>query len=62
MAKLFTIELAQKVSYDCMQIFGGFGYTTEYPVGRFWRDIRLHTVGGGASEIMKEILAKEYKF
>jgi citronellyl-CoA dehydrogenase len=62
MAKLFTTELAQKVAYDCMQIFGGFGYTTEYPVGRFWRDIRLHTVGGGAAEIMKEILAKEYKF
>jgi citronellyl-CoA dehydrogenase len=62
MAKLCTTELAQKVAYDCMQIFGGFGYTTEYPIGRFWRDIRLHTVGGGAAEIMKEILAKEYKF
>ncbi len=34
MAKLFTSELSQKVTYDCMQIFGGFGYTTEYPIGR----------------------------
>lgn len=61
MAKLYTSELCQKVAYDCMQIFGGFGYTTEYPIGRFWRDVRLHTIGAGTSEIMKEILAKEYK-
>lgn len=61
MAKLYTSELAQKIAYDAMQIFGGFGYTTEYPIGRFWRDVRLHTIGAGTSEIMKEILAKEYK-
>jgi hypothetical protein len=41
MAKLYTTELSQKVAYDCMQIFGGFAYTTEYPVGRMWRDLRL---------------------
>ncbi len=61
MAKLYTSELCQKVAYDSMQIFGGFGYTVEYPIGRFWRDVRLHTVGAGTSEIMKEILAKDYK-
>ena len=61
MAKLYTSELSQKVMYDCMQIFGGFGYTTEYPIGRAWRDVRLNTVGAGTSEIMKEILAKEEK-
>jgi citronellyl-CoA dehydrogenase len=61
MAKLFTSELSQRVMYDCMQIFGGFGYTTEYPIGRFWRDARLHTIGAGTSEIMKEIIAKEDK-
>ncbi len=59
MAKLFTSELAQRVTYDCMQIFGGFGYTTEYPIGRIWRDLRLYTIGAGPSEIMKEILAKQ---
>jgi len=59
MAKLFTSDLSQKVAYDCMQIFGGFGYTTEYPISRIWRDLRLNTIGAGASEIMKEILAKE---
>jgi citronellyl-CoA dehydrogenase len=61
MAKLYTSELCQKVAYDAMQIFGGFGYTNDYPIGRFWRDVRLHTIGAGTSEIMKEILAKDYK-
>jgi citronellyl-CoA dehydrogenase len=61
MAKLFTTELSQKVAYDCMQIFGGFAYTTEYPIGRMWRDLRLNTIGAGTSEIMKEIIAKEEK-
>jgi citronellyl-CoA dehydrogenase len=58
MAKLFASDLSQRVMYDCMQICGGFGYTTEYPIGRFWRDARLHTIGAGTSEIMKEILVK----
>lgn len=58
MAKLHTSDLSQRVMYDCMQIFGGFGYTTEYPISRLWRDARLHTIGAGASEVMKEILAK----
>ena len=61
MAKLFTSELKQKVVYDCMQIFGGFGYTVEYPISRMWRDARLQTIGAGSSEIMKEILAKQEK-
>ncbi len=59
MAKLFATELAQRLTYDCQQIFGGFGYTTEYPIGRIWRDARLYTIGAGTSEIMKEILIKE---
>jgi len=59
MAKLYASELAQRLSYDCMQIFGGFGYTTEYPISRYWRDLRLYTIGAGTSEIMKEIIAKE---
>jgi citronellyl-CoA dehydrogenase len=61
MAKLYNSELAQRLIYDCMQIFGGFGYTTEYPIGRFWRDVRLYTIGAGTSEVMKEIIAKEDK-
>ena len=61
MAKLFASELCQRVTYDCQQIFGGFGYTTEYPISRLWRDARLHTIGAGTSEIMKEIIAKNAK-
>jgi alkylation response protein AidB-like acyl-CoA dehydrogenase len=61
MAKLYSSELSQKVSYDCMQMMGGFAYTTEYPIGRIWRDLRLNTIGAGTSEIMKEIIAKEEK-
>ncbi len=61
MAKLHSTDLCQKVMYECMQIFGGFGFTTEYPIGRMWRDSRLHTIGAGSSEIMKEILAKQFK-
>lgn len=61
MAKLYSTELSQKVAYDCMQLMGGFAYTTEYPIGRFWRDARLNTIGAGTSEIMKEIIAKEEK-
>jgi citronellyl-CoA dehydrogenase len=59
MAKLYTTELSQDVLYDCMQVYGGLGYLEECPVARQWRDARLKTIGGGSSEIMKEILAKE---
>ena len=58
MAKLFAGDLAQKVAYDCQQLYGGMGYIEETHVARAWRDIRLITIGGGTSEIMKEIISK----
>ncbi|MCB9523909.1 MAG: acyl-CoA dehydrogenase family protein [Myxococcales bacterium] len=58
MAKLFAGDLLQRVLYDCLQMYGGFGYTTEYPISRAWTDARLITIGGGTSEVMKEILVK----
>ncbi len=58
MAKLFAGDLAQRVAYDCQQLHGGYGYMTEYDVARAWTDMRLLTIGGGTSEIMKEIVAK----
>ena len=61
MVKLFTAEMAQRVAYDCVQLHGGYGYMREYPIERFFRDIRLMTIGGGTSEIMKEIIAKQMK-
>jgi citronellyl-CoA dehydrogenase len=58
MAKLFAGDLMQKVVYDCLQFHGGMGYVTETPVARAFRDARLLTIGGGTSEVMKEIIAK----
>ncbi|HLL54972.1 MAG TPA: acyl-CoA dehydrogenase family protein [Myxococcaceae bacterium] len=58
MAKLFAGDLAQKVAYDCQQFYGGMGYIEETGIARAWRDVRLITIGGGTSEIMKEIIAK----
>ena len=58
MAKLVACDLMQRVSYDCQQFHGGYGYMTEYDISRAWTDARLLTIGGGTSEIMKEIIAK----
>ena len=58
MAKLFAGELIQRVVYDCQQFHGGMGYVVETPVARAFRDVRLITIAGGTSEIMKEIIAK----
>ena len=58
MAKLFCGELACRVADRCLQLHGGYGYMDEYPISRRWRDIRLITIGGGTSEIMREILSK----
>ena len=58
MAKLHVADLAQKVMYDCLQFHGGYGYVEEYDICRASRDIRLLTIGGGTSEVMKEIIAK----
>ncbi|WP_338866966.1 acyl-CoA dehydrogenase family protein [Myxococcus stipitatus] len=62
MAKLFAGDLAQRVAYDTQQFFGGMGYIEETPIARAWRDVRLITIGGGTSEVMKEILSKIYGF
>jgi citronellyl-CoA dehydrogenase len=59
MAKLFACDLAQDVAYDCMQLHGGMGYVLESDIARAWRDIRVLTIAGGTSEIMKEIVAKQ---
>ena len=58
MAKLIAGELACKVADRCLQLHGGMGYMAETEISRIWRDARLITIGGGTSEIMKEILSK----
>ncbi len=58
MAKNFACNVSDKVTYDAVQIFGGYGYMRGYPVERFYRDNRILSIGGGTSEIMKEIISK----
>jgi acyl-CoA dehydrogenase len=58
MAKLLATEVANRVAYQAVQLHGGYGYMREFPVERFFRDVRLWTIASGTSEIMKEIIAK----
>ena len=58
MAKLVGGELVNKVVDRCLQFHGGYGYMDEYHISRAFRDVRLLTIGGGTSEVMKEILSK----
>ena len=58
-AKLWGSELQGRVTDRCLQLFGGYGYTTEYPISRAWTDARISRIYGGTSEIMKTIIAKD---
>ena len=58
MLKLKTSDLLNEVVYKCLQMFGGYGFMEEYPIGRIYRDVRVVPIYGGTSEIMKEIIAK----
>ncbi len=58
MSKLKSTSMADKVIYQCLQFLGGYGYMEEYPLARLFRDSRLGPIGGGTSEILREILAK----
>lgn len=58
MAKLLAGQIGMRVIDDCLQMHGGMGYVEEGPVARAWRDARLLQIGGGANEIMKEIITK----
>ena len=59
MAKLFASELAVKASSMAVQIFGGYGFTKDYPVEKFYRDSKLATIGEGTSEIQRWIIAQK---
>ncbi|HYC55723.1 MAG TPA: acyl-CoA dehydrogenase family protein [Candidatus Binatia bacterium] len=58
MAKIFCIEAQQYVANNCMQLYGGAGYLTDNPAGRMFVDARLASIGGGADEVMKQVIAK----
>ena len=57
-SKLKSTKMADEVAYNCLQFLGGYGYMEEYPLARIFRDSRLGPIGGGTSEILKEILSK----
>lgn len=58
MAKVFASEMANKVAYQALQIHGGYGYIREYPVERYYRDVRVFTIYEGTSEIQRRVIAK----
>jgi hypothetical protein len=58
-AKLFASEIAERAASEAVQIFGGYGYIKEYPVEKFYRDVKLLTIGEGTSEIQRIVIAKD---
>ncbi len=58
MAKLFASETVMRVTMNAVQIFGGYGYTREFPVERWFRDSKLYSIGGGTSQIQRQIIAR----
>lgn len=59
MAKYYASEVAVEISTDAVQIFGGYGYTKDFPVEKFYRDSKLCTIGEGTSEIQKLVISRE---
>ena len=59
MAKYYASEIAVEISTDAVQIFGGYGYTKDFPVEKFYRDSKLCTIGEGTSEIQKLVISRE---
>ena len=58
MAKWWTTELLGRVTDACLQLHGGYGYTTEYPIGQAWVDARVSRIYAGTNEIMKELIGR----
>ena len=58
-AKYYSSEIAVKIATDSVQIFGGYGYTKDFPVEKFYRDSKLCTIGEGTSEVQKMVIARE---
>ncbi len=58
MVKLATTEMQFRVADRCLQLFGGYGYMSEYPISRYFSDARVQRIYGGTSEIMKEVIAR----
>ena len=59
MAKLYASEVAVRVADDCVQIHGGYGFVKDYPAEKYFRDVKLTTIGEGTSEIQRLVIARE---
>ena len=59
MSKMYASEICVEVANDAVQIHGGYGYTKDYPVEKFYRDSKLCTIGEGTTEIQKLVIARE---
>jgi butyryl-CoA dehydrogenase len=59
MAKLFASETAKRCADQAVQIHGGYGFMDEYPVSRYWRNVKVHEIGEGTSEVQRLIIAKQ---
>jgi alkylation response protein AidB-like acyl-CoA dehydrogenase len=59
MAKLYSSEIAVRVSEDAVQIHGGYGFVKDYPAEKFFRDVKLTTIGEGTSEIQRLVIARQ---
>jgi acyl-CoA dehydrogenase len=58
MAKIFSAKMGDYVATTCIQLHGGYGYMREYEIERFFRDVRINSIGGGTSEVLKEIIGR----
>jgi hypothetical protein len=59
MAKLFASEAAVSIANEAVQILGGYGFIKDYPVEKFYRDVKLCTIGEGTSEIQRLVIARQ---
>jgi alkylation response protein AidB-like acyl-CoA dehydrogenase len=59
MAKLYAGEVAVRVANEAVQIHGGYGFIKDYPVEKYYRDVKLCTIGEGTSEIQRMVIARE---
>jgi alkylation response protein AidB-like acyl-CoA dehydrogenase len=59
MAKLFASETCMQIALDAMRIFGGYGYSKEYDVERYFRDAPLMIIGEGTNEVQRDVIARQ---
>jgi len=59
MAKLFASEMAMRATRNAIQVYGGYGFTRDYPLERYFRDVKLCEIGEGTSEVQRMVIARQ---